>query len=347
MPLWLAGQQVENMRGIQQESLLFVFPGQFNAFGTYQDPSPMKILVLGAGGVGGYFGARLVQSGADVTFLVRPKRAAQLAEHGLQVVSPHGDFSVQVRTILSGASQDGFDVVLLTCKAYDLDSAMDAISPAMRGGSAVLPLLNGIAHLERLDARFGSGNVLGGTCHIAATLTADGMVKQLHIVHRIMYGERDKSLSPRINDLDALFRASGVEASLSPDIMLEMWEKVAFLSTLAGMTCMMRASIGQISSTPEGAALLRQYFDVCCKVAEANGHPPRAQFVERMRGVLADQGATLTASMLRDLQGGGAVEVDHVVGFMLEKARAAGLDTTLLATAHTHLKVYEASRGAA
>jgi len=304
----------------------------------------MKILVLGAGGVGGYFGARLIQAGADVTFLVRPKRAAQLAMHGLQVLSPHGDFTVQARTILAEAPQDGFDIVLLTCKAYDLDSAMDAISPAMSAGSAVLPLLNGIAHLERLDARFGNRNVLGGTCHIAATLTADGVVKQLHNAHRIMYGERDRSSSPRIQNLDALLRTSGVEAALSPDIMQDMWEKIAFLSTLAGMTCMMRASIGQIASTPEGSALLLQYFDVCCKVAEANGHPPRAQFVERMRAVLADRSATLTASMLRDLQAGGRVEVDHVVGFMLEKARAAGLDTTLLATAHTHLKVYEASR---
>lgn len=304
----------------------------------------MKILVLGAGGVGGYFGARLAQAGSDVTFLVRAGRAENLAAHGLRVQSPHGDFTLKPQLRLAGEPLAGFDLVVLTCKAYDLDSAMDSIAPAMGAGCAVLPLLNGIAHLERLDARFGRDNVLGGTCHIAATLTADGVVKQLHDVHRIMYGERDRSVSPRIEALDAAFRLTPVEAKLSADIELEMWEKVAFLSTLAGMTCLMRGSVGAIASTPDGGTLLTRYLAACCAVAEANGHKPRAQFVERMSKTLTDTSSTLTASMLRDLQGGGPVEADHIVGFMLAKARAAGIDDTLLAMAYTHLKVYEAQR---
>ncbi|MDX2217826.1 MAG: 2-dehydropantoate 2-reductase [Burkholderiales bacterium] len=304
----------------------------------------MKTLVLGAGGVGGYFGARLAQAGSDVTFLVRPRRAANLIEHGVRVQSPHGDFTIQPQLRQAGESLEGFDLVILTCKAYDLDSAMDSIAPAMDRGCAVLPLLNGIAHLERLDARFGRDNVLGGTCHIAATLTADGVVKQLHDVHRIMYGERDRRITPRIEALDAAFRKTPVEAKLSPDIELEMWEKVAFLSTLAGMTCLMRGSVGAIAATPDGAALLTRYLAACCAVAEANGHKPRDAFVERMSKTLTDPSSTLTASMLRDLQGGGPVEADHIVGFMLGKARAAGIEDTLLAMAYTHLKVYEAQR---
>lgn len=303
----------------------------------------MKLLVLGAGGVGGYYGARLAQAGADVTFLVRQRRAADLNKHGLRVESPHGNFTLQPQLKLAGESLDGFDVVILTCKAYDLDSALDAIAPAMGRGCAVLPLLNGIAHLDRLDARFGRDNVLGGTCHIAATLTPDGVVKQLQEVHRIMYGERDRSITPRIEALDAAFRRAPVEAKLSPDIELEMWEKVAFLSTLAGMTCLMRGSVGAIASTPDGTALLTRYLGACCAVAEANGHKPRAQFVERMGNALTDTSSSLTASMLRDLQSGGPVEADHIVGFMLRKAREAGIEDTLLAMAYSHLKVYEAS----
>ncbi len=304
----------------------------------------MKILVLGAGGVGGYFGARLAQSGANVTFLVRPKRAENLNTHGMRVQSPHGAFTLQPQLVRAGEPLTGFHIVILTCKAFDLDSAMDAIEPAMAAGAAVLPLLNGIAHLAKLDARFGRGNVLGGTCHIAATLSAEGVIRQLHDVHRIMYGERDLSITPRIQALDAALQASGVEAKLSADIELEMWEKVAFLSTLAGMTCMMRGSVGEIASTPDGTSLLLRYLTDCCAVAAANGHSPRAQFTERMQKVLNDTTSSLTASMLRDLQGGGAVEADHIVGFMLKKAREAGIDDTLLAMAYTHLKVYEGQR---
>lgn len=304
----------------------------------------MKILVLGAGGVGGYFGARLAQAGCEVSFLVRSRRAEWIRSNGLQVASPHGDFTVQPRLLQAGDDLSGHDLVMLTCKAYDLDSALEAIAPAMSGQTALLPLLNGIAHLEKLDARFGRENILGGTCHIAATLGSDGVVRQLHDVHRIMYGERDRSLSPRIQALDAAFRKTPVEAKLSDDIELEMWEKVAFLCTLAGMTCLMRASVGAIASTPDGAALSVRYLENCCQVAAASGHAPRPEFLARMRKVLTDPAATLTASMLRDLQGGGPVEADHIVGFMLAQARAAGIDDTLLATAYTHLKVYEASR---
>lgn len=304
----------------------------------------MKILVLGAGGVGGYFGARLAGAGCEVSFLVRPRRAEWIQRHGLQVASPHGDFTVHPRLLQEGDDLTGHDLVMLTCKAYDLDSALEAITPAMAGSTAILPLLNGMSHLEKLDARFGRDRVLGGTCHIAATLGTDGVVRQLHDVHRIMYGERDRSLSPRIQALDAAFRKTPVEARLSDDIELEMWEKVAFLSTLAGMTCLMRGSVGAIASTPNGAALSLKYLDTCCKVAEANGHAPRQEFRARMQKVLSDPTASLTASMLRDLQGGNRVESDHIVGFMLDKARSAGIDDTLLAIAHTHLKVYEAAR---
>lgn len=301
----------------------------------------MKFLVLGAGGVGGYFGGRLAASGADVTFLVRERRQASLVANGLVIESPLGNVTLPVKTVTAQTLRPGYEAVLLTCKAYDLDASMDAIALAVAGGCAVLPMLNGIAHLDRLKRRFGAGAVLGGSCHIAATLTHDGVVKHLNELHRIMYGELDNAQSARILAIDAALRASGVDAKLSPDIQLEMWEKVAFLSTLAGMTCLMRGSVGQIASTPDGAALMQRYYAVCREIATLSGHAPRPQVVERMGGVLADPASTLTASMLRDLESGGPVEADHIVGFMLAKAREFGLDDTLLAAAYTHLKVYE------
>ncbi len=124
----------------------------------------VKILILGAGGIGGYFGGRLAASGADVTFLVRPGRREQLQRDGLRVQSALGDLQIPVTTVLAADVRPVFDLVLLTCKAYDLDSAMDAIAPAMHGPAAVVPLLNGIAHVARLDERFGRARVVGGTC---------------------------------------------------------------------------------------------------------------------------------------------------------------------------------------
>ena len=307
----------------------------------------MKFLVLGAGGVGGYFGGRLAASGADVTFLVRERRCEQLKRDGLVIESTRGDLNMPVKTVTASELLPGYDLVILTCKAYDLDASMDAVAPAMDGKCALLPLLNGMEHLEKLDARFGHDNILGGSCHIAAMLKSDGVIKHLNDVHLITIGERDKSVTPRIQAIDAAFAKSGVEARLSNDIMLEMWEKIAFLSTLAGMTCLMRANVGEIVRTPDGAELMQRYFLACVQIATQCGHPPRAHVVQRMNGVVTERDSVLTASMLRDLEGGGQVEADHIVGYMLRKARELYIEDSLLTVAYTHLKAYEERRAAA
>lgn len=306
----------------------------------------MKFLVLGAGGVGGYFGGRLAASGADVTFLVRERRAAELARNGLAIESPLGDLRMPVRTVDAAALGQGYGCILLTCKAYDLDGAMDAIAPAVGADCAILPMLNGIEHLDRLDARFGPGHVLGGSCHIAATLLPGGTVKHLNDLHRIMYGERDGARSDRILAISAALEKSGVEAKLSDDILLEMWEKVSLLATLAGMTCLMRASVGEIVAAPDGAALMARCYGTCSEIAAAVGHRPRDHVAKRMAAVCTAAGSTLTASMLRDLEAGGPVEADHIVGYMLRKARELSIDAALLTIAYTHLKAYENRRAA-
>jgi 2-dehydropantoate 2-reductase len=306
----------------------------------------MKFLVLGAGSVGGYFGGRLAASGADVTFLVRERRREQLQRDGLIIESALGNLTMPVKTVTAKEIMPGYDLVILTCKAYDLEASMDAIAPVMDGKCALLPLLNGMEHLEQLDARFGHDNILGGSCHIAAMLKSDGVIKHLNDLHRITFGERDKSVTPRIQAIEDAFTKSGVEPKLSSDIMLEMWEKIAFLSTLAGMTCLMRANVGEIVRTPDGAELMQRYFLACVQIATKCGHPPRAHVVQRMSGVVTERDSGLTASMLRDLEGGGQVEADHIVGYMLRKARELYIDDNLLAVAYTHLKAYEERRAA-
>ena len=301
----------------------------------------MRFLVLGAGAVGGYFGGRLVQAGQDVTFLVRGGRAAMLAERGLTVLSPLGDFHVPVKLATAERVGGPYDVVLLTAKHYDLDGAIAAIAPGVGADSAVLPLLNGLVHLERLDAAFGSGRVLGGVAYVGARLEPDGSIRHINRLSGIAFGERRGEMSPRALAIESAFAGSLVSAPANPDILLEMWEKFVMMGAMAGMNCLLRGNIGEISGTEDGAALMRAALDECRAVATAAGHPPRPQSFERVVAMLTERGSINSASMRQDLEAGRRTEADAIVGDMLRRATAFGIATPLLRTAWCHLQVHE------
>ncbi len=305
----------------------------------------MKLLVLGAGAIGGYFGGRLAEAGVDVTFLVRPRRREQIATDGLVLESPLGNARIAAKTVLAGEVGPGYSHVLLTCKAWDLEASMDAIAPAMAGGAAVIPLLNGIAHFEALDRRFGRAKVMGGTCQINATLSPEGVVRHMEPLNRLLFGERDRKESPRAKDFATALARTGIDWKLSPDIEQDLWEKIAFLSALAATTCLMRGNVAEIVAAPGGLALMERAIAANIAIATRAGHPPRPAFVEFARKRLATPGPQ-SASMLRDLERGGPVEADHIVGWMLARAREYDVDDVILAIAYTHLKAYEARRAA-
>jgi 2-dehydropantoate 2-reductase len=261
-------------------------------------------------------------------------------------MSDLGDFELPVSTVLAPDLRGDYDFVLLTCKAYDLDSAMDAISPAMNGKCAILPMLNGIAHLERLDARFGKENVMGGTCMIDAMLDKDGVVHQTGTLQRIIFGERDGTRSERAESFASALAATRIDWELSDDIEQNMWEKIVFLSALAATACLFRGNVSEIMSAPGGREAILRTLDVNIEIARREGHPPRDATMEFARNRLTDPSGTWTASMQRDIEAGKPVEGDHIVGWMLNKARAHGLDDTMLSLAFTHLKTYEARRAA-
>lgn len=306
----------------------------------------MQVMVLGAGAIGGYFGGRLVEGGQDVAFIVREGRKQALLRDGLRIESGFGNFSGSVRAITANEIAAPADIVVLTCKAYDLDAAIDAIRPAVGPQTAVLPLLNGIAHIPKLNAAFGSGRVLGGLAKIAATLSADGSIKHLNDWRYITFGEQDGQVSERVVRLKDAFDRTSVVAKGVPDIMQEMWSKVVHLATVAGMTTLMRASIGEIATTPDGTAVATRFLEANAEIAAREGYPPSEAFLSEYRQLFADRSSGYTASMLRDLEKGGRVEADHIVGFMLQKAREHGLDDSLHQISYTHLKSYEARRAA-
>lgn len=309
----------------------------------------MHILILGAGGVGGYFGGRLVESGADVSFLVRPARARQLAEHGLVIESPLGNCNPQVTTVTSVEGLRPPDVIVVACKAYGLDAALDAISGCVAPGTVILPLLNGVAHLEIIERRFPEATVWGGLAHIAVTLGADGEVKHLNNLHTLMFGPKPgqaQAQATRAEALDAILAASSVDGQLRPQIEHDLWAKFVFLSTLAASTCLMRASIGAILETPAGERLILQLLDEAVRIAAAQGFAVEAEQLAFYRGLLTERGSPFTASMLRDLELGRPTEAEHILGDMVARADKHGLAAPGLEIALTHLRVYELRRAA-
>ena len=306
----------------------------------------MRVLVVGAGAIGGYFGGRMLQASRDVTFLVRPKRASELESRGLVIKSPNGDVTLKnPPTVQANKLSEKFDVVLLSCKAFDLEDAIKSFAPAVGPDTSIIPLLNGMQHLDVLDRKFAAERVLGGLCAIAATLNEAREVVQLAPMQSLNFGERNGGMSDRVRAIGAVFAADNTGAIASEHIMQDMWEKWVFLATLAASTSLMRTSVGNILAAPGGSDFLLGMLDECSAISTAEGYAPGGPFFQRTRGLLTAEGSPMTASMFRDIKAGLPVEADHVIGDLIARADAAKIPVPKLRTAYTHLKAYEKARG--
>ncbi len=301
----------------------------------------MRILVVGAGSTGGYFGGRLAQAGRDVTFLVRPARAARLRANGLQVLSPNGDFTLMPQLVTAGNLAEPFDVVLLTVKAFSLDAALDDVAPAVGPATMILPVLNGMRHVGVLAARFGERAVLGCVCKIATTMDDRDRIVQLTNLHELSYGEMTGAPSARTDQLDTVMQGAGFDARLSRTIEREMWEKWVLLATMGGITCLMRGNVGEIAAAPGGDTFVLRFLEEVVSVVTAAGHPPGREFLKSATEFVTAKGSTQTSSMYRDLQKGHPIEADQIIGDLLARAKDVGVATPLLAAAYTHLKIYD------
>jgi 2-dehydropantoate 2-reductase len=302
----------------------------------------VRILVVGAGAIGGYFGARLAAAGRDVTFLVRERRADQLRRNGLVVTSPLGNIHLPAPNLVSTKElKTHYALIVVSSKSYDLESSIEDFAKGMGPNSRVLPLLNGLRHLDVLDARFGPRRVLGGLARISSTLDAQGRIHQLGPFNALAFGSRDAG-DPSIEDVAETLSVPGFEALPSRDILHEMWEKWVFIATAAATTCLMRATIGDIMAA-DAKDIPLQLFQECAAIAAANGFAPRESARSAGFAVLTKPGSSFTASMLRDIEQGSRIEADHIVGDLLRRASKA-TPAPLLAAAYAHLRSYEARR---
>ncbi|MDB5806116.1 MAG: 2-dehydropantoate 2-reductase [Betaproteobacteria bacterium] len=301
----------------------------------------MKILVLGAGAIGGYYGARLLQAGADVTFLVRQKRKAHLDAHGLTLESEVGGFSEKVATVTSENLAPGYDLVLLACKTYDLEGAMNAIAPALDENTRILPFLNGLSTYDRLDARFGAARVLGGVAYIATMLKADGGIAHYGKVDRVIIGHRAPQAEATARAVHKLLAKTSGVREFSANVAQALWDKWVMITAGSLMCCLMRGTVREILATRDGGQLMSQAMDECAAVARASGYELAPAVFQAMQGRLLDAGSTWAASMMRDIgQGMPRLEADDVVGDMALRAAHFGLGAPLTRTAYCHLQVY-------
>ena len=308
----------------------------------------MRILIVGAGAVGGFFGAHLLKAGRDVTFLVRPGRARQLAEEGLRVVGTYEAAPPQVhiaspQTILAEDLKPSFDLIVLSCKAYDLASSIEDFAPAVGSETAILPLLNGLSHLDALDARFGRRHVLGGDTTISTVKQPDGRILQLIPLDTLHFGDRDDPDGARIHRIADALHVPGFSAELCPDILEAMWHKWVTISTAASATCLLRCTIGDLVAAGQ-APLVHQILAETSAISTAAGYPPPRNFLENAIEKFTRPGSPFTASMFRDISVNARIENQQIIGDLLAHARRLGVQTPILNLVHAHLLCYEARR---
>ena len=301
----------------------------------------IRILVVGAGAVGGYFGARLAEAGRDVTFLVRPSRAAQLRQRGLRIISPHGNATLQPTLISTDAIETSYDLVLLSVKGYALEAAMSDFAPGVGSETMILPVLNGMRHIDLLVRRFGEAVVIGGVCRVATELDDTGRIVQIADIQQLIYGERNGETTARVKALDATLRGAGFDARLSSDVMQAMWEKWVQLASLGAVNCLLRGAIGEIVATQGGTEVSLALVNECAAIATACGHKPSDSFMKQHISAMTAAGSPLTSSMYRDLRKGAPVEAEQILGDLLERGRIHQVNAPLLNAAAVNLGVYQ------
>lgn len=304
----------------------------------------MRWLVLGAGALGGFFGARLLEAGVDVTFLVRPRRAEQLTRDGLTVHTQDGEtLRHRVRVLQKGEITAPFDVILLTCKAYDLQDAMDAITPAVGPTTAILPVLNGVRHLDALGTRFGSQRVLGGLTVINAALLPDGAIQQSQVrMNLTSLGELDGTLTPRCTAIAEALKK--IDAKVAPNITQQMWYKFNGFACNAAIATLTRARAGLIARSSAGVSFVSAVIQEVASVVASEGVVIPEELRAMTRGMFAQPGSLYGPSILIDMEQGFPTEGEHTIGDLVDRANRRGLAVPILTAARCNLQTYELKR---
>lgn len=306
----------------------------------------MKILIVGAGAVGGQFGAQLHENGANVHFLLRPARKQLIDAQGLTISWPGGQTQVRPSTLTAAQLTPDFDLIILSNKAYTLDEVIADIKPAVGPDSMVLPLLNGLRHLDALDKAFGQEKVLGGIARTVATLASPTQVQLGNNQGNVSVGARAPSQQAAAQGVWQELTRRQVLAEYSEHIIDDMWDKFCRMASLGAANCLMQGTVGDYMHSDEGGHIALQLLQECTDTAQAAGHPMHPKAIEGFRRVLTSPNSSFNSSMYRDMRAGLPIEGDHLVGDMLRRAQAAGVGCAMLKVANAVLQTYSARRTA-
>jgi 2-dehydropantoate 2-reductase len=305
----------------------------------------MRILIAGAGAVGGYFGGRLLEIGEDVTFLVRDRKFNQLQQNGLVIKSVHGDAQLMPKLLRAGQeTEEEFDLILLSVKAYHLEEAIKNIKPFAGQGTSILPLLNGISHMDILEKAFGRERLLGGLCFIESTLNDKGEIVQKSDMQEVVFGETDGKETERISRIRESFSGTKASFRYSNDIMSEMWSKYLFISMMSGLTTLTRSPIGPIRETEEGRAIIEGLAEEILPIIQGLGANLPGEAKENIIKKINAVGYKMKSSMQRDMEKGLQTESGHFFKYLLDAADAQLVKAPILKTIYMNLQVYEESR---
>ncbi|HEY1702678.1 MAG TPA: 2-dehydropantoate 2-reductase [Trebonia sp.] len=306
----------------------------------------MKILVVGAGAVGGYIGGRLLQAGREVEFLVRSRRAEQLKQRGLRIVGGDRPEEIQATPVRADALTGPYDLVLLSVKADALPAALKDIAPAVGPDTALVPFLNGMAHLEALTERFGAA-VLGGTLRIGTQLDPNGDIRQFLPGGQIETGELDGGKTSRLDAVVGALTIPDFTVTVPDDIIDAMWAKWVMIATVGAVTSIARGTIGDIAAVTDGAEFAVATLDEAAAVAAAAGHQLGEAAHTALGNLVTAPGFALTSSLSRDLAADRPTEVENVLGDLIRRGRAAGVPVHRLEAAALTLRVHNQRQTAA
>ncbi len=298
----------------------------------------MKILILGAGAIGGFFGAHLMKSGANVSFLVREKRKDKLKKSGINILSNNRKFKVNPKLLEKNLSSHHFDVIILTNKSYDLIEAIREIKPYVNT-TVIIPLLNGMAHYDILDKEFGKEKIFGGTAYISTAMNNYGSIQQVTSRASIKFGPRTQKYINIANDFYEICKETEFECDFSDHIELDLWRKYVLIGATAASTVLFQKTIGEINATTYGKSLITKIHEECRNIVLSKGYDIGIEAKNYNLKLITDKGSLLKASMLRDFESGKKTECEHILGYLIELAKRNNVQCDLVKAAHTRIQV--------
>ena len=300
----------------------------------------MKILVLGVGGIGGFFGGYLQEIGADVTFLVRPKRRALLQANGLKIISSLGNLNLKPKLVLADELKPVYDIILISCKTYDLDQAIIDLHPT-KGKGLIIPFLNGVTHMKKLDKEFGQDNIMGGVAHISSTVNQDGTIEHFSEFKKLTFGNRDLSKNHALKEFAEVCAKTKFDVVLSDNINLDLWKKWVFISTVAGATTLFSCSLGEIVKSDFGKKIIVDLFNECRSIAKLYKYDYEDSEADVILKTITTSGSPIKASMQRDVEKKSFTEHEQIFGDLINKGKKYNFECPILTSCYVRMNVYQ------